>query len=182
MRLAGKTFVEFLQELDNMHGRIALTFPALTPPSFDCTDIGPSEVRLHYHSTRQGLSPMVIGLIRGLAEVFKLEGLVVTHDVRREHGGAVLDRGSDRRRRRRRGRGAEARGCGARGGAARSSLGVHGRLGRARALVEAGLDLEALAFLPSVRVALTRAVVARPDLLDTARPNSRVVVATHEDR
>jgi hypothetical protein len=86
MWLAGKTFVEFLQELDNMHGRIALTFPALTPPSFECTDVAPGQVRLHYHSTREGLAPMVVGLIRGLAGVFGLTGLAIEHDVRRSEG------------------------------------------------------------------------------------------------
>jgi len=86
MRLAGKSFVEFLQELDNMHGRVAVAFPALTPPSFECTDVAPGQVRLHYHSTRDGLGPMVVGLIRGLAGVFGLTGLVVKHEVRRSDG------------------------------------------------------------------------------------------------
>jgi len=86
MRIAGTSFVEFLQELDNMHGRVAMSFPQLRPPSFECTDIGPCSVRLHYYSTREGLAPMVLGLVRGLGEVFGVEGLVIEHDVRREDG------------------------------------------------------------------------------------------------
>ena len=86
MGIAGTSFVEFLQELDNMHARVAMTFPKLRPPSFECTDIGPRSVRLHYHSEREGLAPMVLGLVRGLGEIFAVEGLVVEHDVRRDSG------------------------------------------------------------------------------------------------
>lgn len=86
MGIAGTSFVEFLQELDNMHGRVALTFPQLRPPSFECTEIGPRSLRLHYHSTREGLAPMVLGLVRALGEVFGVQGLVIEHEVRRDAG------------------------------------------------------------------------------------------------
>lgn len=86
MQLAGKSFVEFLQELDNMHSRVARTFPALQPPSFECTDIDEHSVRLHYYSSRPGLAPMVLGLLRGLATAFRIQDLVVSHDVHREKG------------------------------------------------------------------------------------------------
>jgi len=87
MHLAGSTFVEFLQELDNLHCRVALSFPDLMPPSFDCTDIHDNSVRLHYRSKRPGLAPMVVGLLRGLGQSFQLSGMTVDHDVRREDGG-----------------------------------------------------------------------------------------------
>jgi hypothetical protein len=86
MHLAGSTFVEFLQELDNLHSRVALSFPDLVPPSFDCTDIETHSVRLHYRSTRAGLAPMVVGLLRGLGAAFKLSGMTIEHDIRREDG------------------------------------------------------------------------------------------------
>lgn len=86
MRLAASTFVEFLQELDNLHSRVALSFPNLVPPSFDCTDIQDQSVRLHYRSKRPGLAPMIVGLLRGLGEAFKLSGMTIDHDVRREDG------------------------------------------------------------------------------------------------
>jgi hypothetical protein len=86
MHLAGSTFVEFLQELDNLHCRVAVSFPDLIPPSFDCTDIENQSVRLHYRSKRPGLAPMVIGLLRGLGGAFKLSGVTIKHDIRREDG------------------------------------------------------------------------------------------------
>jgi hypothetical protein len=86
MSLTGKTFVEFLSELDNLHSRVAMVFPKLRPPSFECTDVEETSVRLHYHSTRQGLSPMIFGLVRGLARAFKIEDVNISHDVRREDG------------------------------------------------------------------------------------------------
>lgn len=70
MQLAGSTLPEFLQNLDNLHARIGLTFTHLKPPSFQCTDATDDTMRLHYYSTREGLAHMVIGLLRGLGERF----------------------------------------------------------------------------------------------------------------
>jgi len=86
MHLAGSTFVEFLQELDNLHSRVALSVPDLVPPSFDCTDIEECSLRLHYRSPRPGLAPMVIGLLRGLGRSFQLSGMTIEQDARREDG------------------------------------------------------------------------------------------------
>lgn len=66
----GDSFVTALQNLDVMHGRIALTFPRLRPPSFRCSDITATRLRLHYYSDRAGLTSFVVGLIKGLAEVY----------------------------------------------------------------------------------------------------------------
>jgi hypothetical protein len=67
---AGKNLVEFLRNLDNMHTRIALTFPELEPPSFRVTDVTDDSVRLHYYSKRPGLAPVVVGMIKGLGKRF----------------------------------------------------------------------------------------------------------------
>ncbi len=50
---------------DAMHARVGLTFEELRPPSFR---VRREDGRLfvHYHSTRQGLGPMVVGLLEGL--------------------------------------------------------------------------------------------------------------------
>lgn len=71
LRLAGGSFISFLQNLDTMHARVGLTFPQLMPPSFQCTDITPHSVVLHYHSTRGGLAPLVVGLVKGLGQMFR---------------------------------------------------------------------------------------------------------------
>lgn len=66
----GGSFIVALQNLDILHVRVGLSFPALKAPSFRCTDITGHGMTLHYHSSREGLAPMVIGLIEGLAEAF----------------------------------------------------------------------------------------------------------------
>lgn len=70
MTSTGKSLPEFLQNLDHLHSRIGLIYPRLIPPSFRVTDLGPASLRLHYHSTRDGLAPFVVGLLGGLATLF----------------------------------------------------------------------------------------------------------------
>ncbi len=71
MRLSGRTLPEFLQNLDQMHSRLALTFKEMRPPSFTCSDVTPTSLVLHYHSTRDGLLPFVVGLVKGLSAYFE---------------------------------------------------------------------------------------------------------------
>lgn len=73
LKLAGGSFVEFLQNLDNLHARVGLIFPKLKPPKFHCTDVTEESLRLHYRSERAGLAPMIIGLVKGLGKLFDTE-------------------------------------------------------------------------------------------------------------
>ena len=70
----GRSLPEFLQGLDAMHSRLALTYSSGDEggrwPSFRVTDIGDASLRLHYYSKRQGLQPFVVGLLYGLAKQF----------------------------------------------------------------------------------------------------------------
>ncbi len=68
LRLSGRNFVERVRGLDEMHDRILLSMPHLKPPSFELEDVDEHTYRLHYFSDREGLSPMVVGLLHGLAE------------------------------------------------------------------------------------------------------------------
>ncbi|MDG2054657.1 MAG: heme NO-binding domain-containing protein [Phycisphaerales bacterium] len=70
MQTAGQSFPEFLANLDQMHARVKLTFPNLEPPSFSVTDQTENSLRLHYYSSRQGLGPLVVGLLHGLGRRF----------------------------------------------------------------------------------------------------------------
>lgn len=72
LEVSGNSLSEFLENLDNMHAQVGLIFPALRPPSFRVTDIKPDRLTLHYFSERQGLAPMVIGLLEGLEAHFNL--------------------------------------------------------------------------------------------------------------
>jgi hypothetical protein len=74
---SGHDVVSFLENLDNMHTRVQLTFPELRPPSFQ-VERDDDGVLLHYISDREGLAPMVIGLLEGLGAHFN-EEIEVTH-------------------------------------------------------------------------------------------------------
>lgn len=85
LNLSGRSFEEFLFNLDNLHTRLGLSMPELRPPSFECEKLDDSNFRLHYRSEREGLTPMVVGLIRGLADKFGLE-VAIRLDVERGQG------------------------------------------------------------------------------------------------
>jgi hypothetical protein len=77
--MAGDTFVEFLQNMDDLHARIRLSMPDLSPPHLTCSDVCEESMRLHYHSHRDGLAPMVVGLLKGLGERFETQ-VEITHE------------------------------------------------------------------------------------------------------
>jgi hypothetical protein len=78
----GATLPQFLSNLDAMHSRIALTMPALRPPSFACSEVDETTLRVQYWSERSGLSPMVVGLLKGLGARFELDVTVAVTDPR----------------------------------------------------------------------------------------------------
>lgn len=71
MTAAGKTLPVFLRNLPNFHARVAMIFPKLQPPRFQCLDITDSSLKLHYFTHRPGLAPFVVGLMHGLGKMFK---------------------------------------------------------------------------------------------------------------
>ena len=81
----GRTLAEFLGNLDMMHTRLSLSMPELRPPSFVCEPLEGDRIRIEYRSDREGLAPMVVGLLEGLAEMYELE-VAVRHTVRRQSG------------------------------------------------------------------------------------------------
>lgn len=85
MEMGGANFAEFLQNLDHLHARVGFSFPQLQPPSFDCTDMEEESLNLHYHSQREGLAPMIVGLVKGLGTRFDTD-VEVTQTQSREEG------------------------------------------------------------------------------------------------
>jgi hypothetical protein len=73
MDMSGDTLPEFLQNLDNLHARVGISFPQLKPPSFECNETDESVLNLEYRSEREGLAPMVVGLVKGLGSRFDTE-------------------------------------------------------------------------------------------------------------
>jgi hypothetical protein len=66
---AGRTLRDVLLNLDRMHEKISLSYPHLRQPTFWCTDVGRDGLVLHYSSTRPGLAPLVVGIVRGLGRM-----------------------------------------------------------------------------------------------------------------
>ncbi|MEM9707536.1 MAG: heme NO-binding domain-containing protein [Pseudomonadota bacterium] len=82
-----ETLIDQIRSLDEMHQRVQLTMPHLDPPSFDFEERPCGTHRLHYMSNREGLAPMVIGLLRGMAEDHGVS-IDVTHEESRAEGAA----------------------------------------------------------------------------------------------
>jgi len=72
LHMFGDSLSEFLHNLDNLHARVGMTYSKLCPPSFVCDELDESTLRLHYWSEREGLGPMMIGLLRGLSDRFEV--------------------------------------------------------------------------------------------------------------
>lgn len=72
LTMMGSSLDEFLDNLDSMHARIAGTMPKLMPPSFEREAKDDGSSILHYRSEREGLAPMVLGLLKGLARRFSV--------------------------------------------------------------------------------------------------------------
>jgi hypothetical protein len=67
MDATGKNFHDVILNLDDLHTRISFMYPDVNPPIFNCTDVTDDCMVLHYHSSRVGLAPMIIGFLDGLA-------------------------------------------------------------------------------------------------------------------
>ena len=86
----GRDFVEFLSSLNDLHDRLRSLFPRFQPPRLTVEILGPDRLHLHYHSHRQGLTPFVVGLVRGLGhryhtdvtvELIRPKGPDADHDI-----------------------------------------------------------------------------------------------------
>jgi len=84
LKASGDTLPEFLQNLDMLHTRVGNLMPKLNPPSFECFDITDNSLRLEYRSTRLGLTPMVIGLLKGLGDRFGKECAITVVELKED--------------------------------------------------------------------------------------------------
>ena len=67
---SGEDMVSFLQNLDDMHARVNAAMPEGRMPEFTLTPKD-GAYQLEYRSERDGLAPMVGGILSGLAEQFE---------------------------------------------------------------------------------------------------------------
>ena len=72
-----KTLLGCLERLDQMHSQIGRAMPHLKPPSF-AVESDAAGITVRYFSERQGLTPFVLGLLHGLADLFS-ESVEIRH-------------------------------------------------------------------------------------------------------
>lgn len=83
---SGDDFLSFLQNLDDMHARVNSAMPEGRMPEFTLIEHDGS-YQLEYRSVREGLAPMVSGILAGLAERYE-ESWDIEHLRHRDQNGA----------------------------------------------------------------------------------------------
>ncbi|MEM9131583.1 MAG: heme NO-binding domain-containing protein [Actinomycetota bacterium] len=68
--MAGDSLETFVEGLDGLHARVVATMPQCRMPSFAVERAADGALLVDYRSDRDGLAPMVLGLLNGLAEHF----------------------------------------------------------------------------------------------------------------
>ena len=76
LNLAGDTLPSFLKNLNMLHGRVSNLMPELAPPQFECVNEQENSIDLIYRSHRNGMVPMLLGLIKGLGKRFGKEVVI----------------------------------------------------------------------------------------------------------
>lgn len=79
MLLAGDNLVDFLNNLDMLHSRLNNIMPNLVAPQFSTRHQTDNSIELEYRSQREGMNPMVIGLLKGLGKRFNMNNYRVNH-------------------------------------------------------------------------------------------------------
>ncbi len=82
----GSSVAEVVGNLNAMHARVRVAMPSIVVPEFRVIEATEAVLRFEYHSHRDGLAPMVVGLMRGLAERFG-ESWSVHHSGTRDQDG-----------------------------------------------------------------------------------------------
>jgi len=70
LKMTGGSIEEFLMNINDLHTRVTTSFPELVPPNFITKKTAPNHFEIQYHSTREGLAGMVVGLLNGIGDRF----------------------------------------------------------------------------------------------------------------
>lgn len=76
IKMTGETFPEFLSNLDFLHDRIQNVMPELRPPLFTTRNETDHSIEIEYRTHRNGLTSMVIGILRGTGKRFGLQATI----------------------------------------------------------------------------------------------------------
>ncbi len=69
LRSLGHNLYGFLMNLDSLHDHLSFSYTDMQAPSFVC-DRAPSGLILHYYSKRNGLSNIVLGIVKSVSEEY----------------------------------------------------------------------------------------------------------------
>jgi hypothetical protein len=72
IRAAGDSLFEFLENLNSLHDRISTTFVGYVPPSFHLQRKSETNATVEYRSSRTGMVPFVVGIIKGMQDRFNV--------------------------------------------------------------------------------------------------------------
>eukprot|EP00117_Sycon_ciliatum_P003398 scpid21713/ scgid8212/ Guanylate cyclase soluble subunit beta-2 len=67
LRILGSTLSDFLANLDALHDHLGTAYSGMQAPSFRCADSGKDVIYLYYYSVREGLYPIVSGIVKAVA-------------------------------------------------------------------------------------------------------------------
>ena len=73
----GNDPIQFLENLDDLHDRISTAFTDFKPPSFRVAISSQNAATIKYVSNRKGLTPFVLGILKGLGQRFD-NGIEIT--------------------------------------------------------------------------------------------------------
>ena len=85
LEAGGKNLRDFLINLPNLHNRIMLMYPKLTPPEFKTSNLEENSIHIHYFSKRLGLQEFVRGLLSGLSKMYECETKIELLKIGRAH-------------------------------------------------------------------------------------------------
>jgi len=90
LNAAGQDMVEFLGNMNALHDRITSTFLNYVPPEF-FVETNEDHHLIHYVSQREGLTPFVVGLLKGLAKRFDSTLTIVSQrEIAVDHGAHTI--------------------------------------------------------------------------------------------
>ena len=90
LNLAGDSLPAFLKNLNMLHGRVSNLMPELAPPQFECINEQENSIDLIYRSHRNGMVPMLLGLIKGLGKRFGKEVVIQQVESNMSDSSAVI--------------------------------------------------------------------------------------------
>ncbi|KAL8603728.1 hypothetical protein ACOMHN_024344 [Nucella lapillus] len=74
----GGDLISFVENLDSLHSLLSFTYIDILPPSFRCVQENNGSLTLHYYSVRDGLAPMVVGILQAVGREFFHQSVKLT--------------------------------------------------------------------------------------------------------